>query len=77
MATTDQQQQYQSVQDTQMPPPSPPHVTPTHANSVVVQDVPDSSSQNINPLFVEDLKKILHQTSLQAQLCANPILVSV
>ena len=65
------------MQDTQMPPPSPPHVTTTHEDSVTVQDVPDTSSHNINPLTIEDLKQILHQTSLQEQLCVNPILVSV
>ena len=42
-----------------------------------MQDVPDNFGQNINPLTVEDLKKILHRTTLQAQLCTNPILVSV
>ena len=60
-----------------MPPPRPLHVTPTPRDLVVVQDVPHTSSQNINPLTIEDLKRILHQTTLQAQLCANPILVSV
>ena len=65
------------MQDTQMPSPRPPHVTPTLVGSLVVQNVPDTSSQNIKPLTVEDLKKILHQTSLQAQLCANLVLVSV
>ena len=60
-----------------MPPPSPPHVTPIPIDSIIVQDVPDTSGQNVNPLIVEDLKKILHQTSLQAQLCTNLVLVSV
>ena len=60
-----------------MPPPSPPHVTSTHVDSVVVQDVPNTFGQNINPPTTENLKKILHQTSLQAQLCIYPILVSV
>ena len=53
MATTDQKQQEQSVQDTQMPPPSPPHVTTTPVDLVTVQDVPDTSGQNINPLTIE------------------------
>ena len=66
MATVDQQQKDQSVQDTQIPPPSRPHVTPTPIDLVVAQDVPDTFGQNINPLTIEDLKKILHQTSLQA-----------
>ena len=42
-----------------------------------IKDVVDTSSQNINPLTAEDLTKILDQTTLQAQLCASPILVSV
>ena len=54
-------QQDQSVQDTQLSPPSPPHTT----------------SQNINILTAEDLTKIIDQTTLQAQLCDNPILVSI
>ena len=42
-----------------------------------MQDVLDNFGQNINPLNVEDLKKILDQTTLQAQLCNNLVLVSV
>ena len=77
------QQQEQSVQDKQLPPPSPPHIpSPPHvatppAESVIVKDVPNTSGQNINPLTVEDLKKILHQTTFQSELCSNPVLVSV
>jgi hypothetical protein len=65
-----------------LPPPSPPHIpSPPHvatppAGSVIVKDVPDTSGQNINPLTIEDLKKILHQTTLQSELCSNPVLVS-
>ena len=82
-ATAEEQQQEQSVQDTQLPPSSPPHVSsPPHittppAESPKVKDVPDTSGQNINPLTVQDLEKILHQTSLQSELCTNPVLVSV
>ena len=65
------------MQDTQFPPPSPPHVNPTPTDSRIVQNVPNTSCQNINALTIEDLKKILHQTTLQVQLCTNPILVSV
>ena len=32
---------------------------------------------NINPLIAEDLKTILDQNTLQAQLCNNLVLVSV
>ena len=77
MATAEEQQQEQIVQDTQLPPPSPPHVAPTSIEKVIVKDVPDTSSQNINPLTVEDLRKILLQTTLQSQLCTNPVMVSV
>ena len=76
-ATADEQQQEQSVQDTQLPPSSPPHVTTPPAESPKVQDIPDTSGQNVNPLTAEDLKKILHQTSMQSELCNNPVLVSV
>ena len=60
MTTTEEQQTEQSVQDTQLQPPSPPHVTPTPTDIVIVQDNPDNSGQNINPLTTEDLKRILH-----------------
>ena len=55
-----------------MPPPSPPHIATPPTKSVIV-----SSGQNINPLTIEDLKKILHQTTLQSEMCTSPILVSV
>ena len=43
-AIVEKQQQEQSVQDTQLPPPSPPHVAPTFAEKLIVKDVPDTSS---------------------------------
>ena len=52
-------------------------MNPTPVDIVTVQDFPNTSGQNINPLTTEDLKKILHQTTVQAQLCTNPVLVSV
>ena len=78
-ATVDQQQQQeeQSVQDTQLPPPSPPHETSTPTIIVTVKDVPNTIGQNINPLTIEDVKKILHQTTMQSQICLNLVLVSV
>ena len=76
-AIDEEQHQEQSVQDTQLPPPSPPHTTPTPIESVTIKDVPDTSSQKINPLTIDDLKNILHQTTLQSQLCKNLVLVSV
>ena len=77
MAIAKEQQQEQSVQDTQLPPPSPPHATPTPVESIIVKDVPDITGQNVNPLTIEDLKKILHQTTLQAHFCTIHVLVSV
>ena len=59
-------QQDQSVQDTQLPPPSPPHSTDTPTEAIKIKDVVDTSCQNINPLTAEDLTKILDQTTLQA-----------
>ena len=70
-------QQDQSVQDTQLPPPSPPQSIATPAEVVKIKDLDDTSSRDINPLTVEDLTKILDQTTHQAQLYTNPILVSV
>ena len=59
MATTKEQQEEQSVQDTQMSTLSPPHDTSTPVETIIVKDVPNISPQNINSLIVEDLKKIL------------------
>ena len=42
-----------------------------------MKDVVDTSCQSIKPLTVEDLSKILDQSTKQAQLCSTPILVSV
>ena len=64
------------MQDTQLPPASPPHSTIILAKTIKIKDVIDTTSQNINPLIVEDLSKILEQSTHQAQLCTNPILVS-
>ena len=70
-------QQEKSVQDTQLPPPSPPQFITTLVEVVRIKDADDTSSQDINPLSAEDLTKILDQSTHQAQLCTNPILVSV
>ena len=77
MATTDKQQIEQSVQDTQLPTLSPPHETKTLVDTIIVKYVPNILDQNINPLIVEDLKKILDQSTLQEQLCNKLVLVSV
>lgn len=77
MITAKEKQTDQSVQDTQLPPLSPPHDTNTPAKIIKMKDVPDSSAKNINPLTAEDLKKILDQSTLQDKLCENPVLVSV
>ena len=74
-APVEQQQSDQSVEDTQMPLPRPTHMA--FAETVTLKDVPDTLGQNINPLTIEDLKKILHQTTLQSQLCTNLVFVSV
>ena len=67
----------QSVQDTQLPFPSPPHSTITAAKIIKIKDVVDTSYQNIKPLTIEDLTKILDQSTQAARLCTSPILVSV
>lgn len=56
---------------------SPPHDTSIPIETITVKDVLDNSTKNINSLTVEDLKKILDQSTLQAKLCENPVLVSV
>ena len=70
-------QQDQSVQDTQLPPPSPPQSIATPAEVVKIKDVDDTSNRDISPLTAEDLTKILDQSTHQAQLCTKPIVVSV
>ena len=60
-----------------MPPPSPPHVIITPRNTIIVKDVLDIFSQNINPLTTNDLKRILDQSTQQSKLCSNHVLVSV
>ena len=60
-----------------MPSVSPPHDTSVTTKTINVKDVSNTLAQNINPLTSEDLKKILDQSTLQANLCDNPILVSV
>ena len=65
------------MQDTQLPPPSPPHGIITLAKIIKIKDVIDTSCQNINPLTIDDLTKILDQSTQVARLCSSPILVSV
>ena len=65
------------MQDTQLPPPSPPHSTITLAETIKIKDVVDTSCQNINPLTIEDLTKILDQSTQATRLCTSPILVYV
>lgn len=64
------------MQDTQLPPPSPPH-TITPIETIKIKDFVETSSQNINPLTIKDISKILDQSTQQAQLCTSSILVSV
>ena len=53
---------------------SPPYTSPTE--EVIVKDVTETVPQNINPLTIEDLKKILDQSIDKATFCKNIILVS-
>ena len=77
MAPADRQQEEQSVEITQVPALSPPCDTNIPAKAILVKDVSDSTPQNINPLTIEDLNKILDQSTQQARLCENVVLVSV
>ena len=65
------------MQDTQLPPPSPPHSTVTPTKIIKIKDVVDTTCQNINPLTRKDLSKILDQSTQQERLCSSPILVSI
>ena len=42
-----------------------------------MKDVLDKSPQNINPLTIEDFKKIFDQSTLQARLCEHLVLVTM
>ena len=75
--TSQQQQNEQSVQDTQVPSGNPPHDIVKSTKTIVVKDVSDILAQNINPLIAEELKKILDKSTLQAKLYDNPILVII
>ena len=65
------------MQDTQLPPSSPPHVPITLAETITIVYVIDTFGENINPLTVEDLKRILDQSTQKAILCTDPVLVSI
>lgn len=58
-----EQQEEQSVHDTQLLNVSPPHDTSVTTKTISVMDAPNKSSYNINPLTTEDLKNILDQSS--------------
>ena len=60
-----------------MPSVSPLHDTTKNIETITIKDVSNPSTQNINPLTAEDLKKILDQSTLQAKLYENLLLVSV
>ena len=65
------------MQDTQLPPHSPPHSTITPAETIKIKDIVDTCSQSIKPLTTEDISKILDQSTQAVRLCTSPILVSV
>ena len=64
------------MQGTQIPPPSPLHATITPVETIKIKDFIDASCQNINPLTAKDLSKILDQSTQQARLCTNLVLMS-
>ena len=71
------EQQEQSVWDTQLPPPSPPHSTFTPTKTITIKDVTNMSIQIIKPLTTKHLSKILDQSTQAVRLCTSPILVNV
>lgn len=60
-----------------MPSVSPQHVTIESTKTITIKDFFDVTTQNINALIEEDLKKILDQSTLLTKHCDNPVLVSV
>ena len=77
MATTNKKHEEQSVEITQVPAISPPHDTSTPAKSIKVKEILDTTPQNIDQLTIEDIKKVLDQSTWQTRLCENVVLVSV
>lgn len=57
--TTIEQKIEHNAQDTQLPTMSPQHEKSMPIDTITIKDVPNNSPQNINPLIIEDLKKIL------------------
>lgn len=62
---------------TQLPSVSPPHVTSVTTKTITIKEIFYPLAQNINPLTKDDLKNFLDESTLQAKLCGNSILVSV
>ena len=56
---------------------NPQHEVNTKCDNVNIKDVFDIVTQNINPLIKDDLKKILVESTTEAILCKNIVLVSV
>ena len=56
---------------------NPPQETSANVEIVKIKDVSKTIAQNINPLIEDDLKKILVESTTQAKLCENLVLVSV
>lgn len=56
---------------------SPQHELNIDIDTVMVKDISNTITQDVNPLIEEDLKKILIESTTQEKLCENPILVSV
>ena len=77
MATIEELQEENGVQDTQMPSMSPPHDTNEPTKIIIVKDVFYSSAQNIDPLTREHQNQILDQSIVDARSGKNIILVSI
>ena len=65
------------MHNTQLPSFIPPHDTTQKIKTITIKDVSNPLTHNINHLTIEDLKKILDQSTLQEKLFGNPILVSM
>ena len=68
----------EDAQDINVPITSPTHgEKESQQDSVTIEDMPDNSTQNVNPLSEEDLKMLQQESTDDVILCTNPILVRI
>ena len=68
----------QDAQDVNVPRTSPLHEEKqSQQDSVTIDNIPSNSTQNVNPLSEEDIKKLELESTNTVIPCANPILVRI